>query len=216
MKISATRLAGVVLVAALALQAPAWAQGDRFDLGLRGILTAADGEPANDVPGAGVFGHYRFSDRWSLGFAVDSTEYDFEEPARIVGLRQDPRVEPVDVLAEATILSAWLERTYQRPGRLSWFWGAGLGFASIDVPEATGPLAGGGTFSITTDVDSEIIASLLGGVHCRLGERWFLELALRADQHFADWKLRDRISGATGAVDDYLAYGGHLGIGFRF
>jgi hypothetical protein len=30
------------------------------------------------------------------------------------------------------------------------------------------------------------------------------------------WQLTDRNSGARGAIDDYLALGGHLGIGFRF
>lgn len=197
------------------LATPAGAQAQRFDLGVRGILTAADGEPANDIPGFGVFGHYRLNDRWSLGLAVDQTEYDFEEPARIVGLRQDPTLEPVDVVAEATVISLWLQRDYAR-NRVTWFWGAGLGLASIDVPDATGPLAGPGTFDIRTEADSEVIASLTAGVLRRFGDRWFLEFALRADQHFADWKLTDRVSGATGAVDDYLALGGHLGIGFRF
>lgn len=209
-------LAGAVVLA-LILQSPALAQDGGFDLGVRGIITASEGEPANDIPGYGVFGHWRMSDHWSVGFAVDQTEYDFEEPALFVGLRQDPNIDPVDVLAEATTFSAWIERTYPRPGgRMDWFWGAGLGFASIDVPDAVGPLAGGGTFDIGTDAGSESIVSILGGLHRRLGGRWFFEFALRADQHFADWKLTDRVSGAKGAVDDYLALGGHFGIGFRF
>lgn len=203
-------LAGAVVLA-LTLQSPALAQ----DLGVRGIITAADGEPANDIPGFGVFGHWRLGDKWSIGLAVDRTEYDFEEPAKLVGLSQDPSVEPIDTIAEATILSAWIERTYPR-GRLDWFWGAGAGFATIDVPDAVGPLQGGGTFDIRTEADSEVIVSLLAGLHRRLGERWMLEFALRADQHFADWQVTDRVSGNRGAVDDYRALGGHLGIGFRF
>lgn len=203
-------LAGAVVLAFL--QSPALAQ----DFGVRGIITVADGEPANDIPGYGVFGHWRMSDRWSLGLAVDRTEYDFERPARLVGLRQDPDVEDIDAIAEATVLSAWLERTHPRPGRLEWFWGAGLGFASLDVPDATGPLEGGGTFDITTEVDSEVIVSLLGGLHLKLGERWIIELALRADQHFADWQVTDRVSGNRGSVDDYRALGGHFGLLFRF
>lgn len=210
----------VVAIAALAVlpsASPASAQDHRFDFGVRGIITAADGEPANDIPGFGLFGHYRFSDRWSLGIAVDQTEYDFEEPARILGLQQDQDLPPIDVLAEATVVSAWLQRDFERPGgRMAWFWGAGLGFASVDVPDASGPLEGPGTFDIRTEADTEIIASLLAGIEWRLGSRWFLEFALRADQHFADWKLTDRVSGRTGSIDDYLAYGGHLGLGFRF
>ena len=205
-------LAGAVVLA-LAAPSPALAH----DLGVRGIITAGDGEPANDIPGFGLFGHWRLGDRWSVGFAVDRTEYDFEEPAKLVGLRQEEDIEPVDVIAEATVLGAWIERTWPRPsGRLDWFLGAGVGYASIDVPDATGPLEGGGTFDIQTEADAEVVVSLLAGLHRRLGERWFLEFALRADQHFADWQLTDRVSGNRGAVDDYLALGGHLGFGFRF
>lgn len=206
-----------ILVAAWILPgsaAPALAQ---FDFGVRTILTLADGVPANDIPGFGVFGHYRFGDRWSLGFAVDQTEYDFEQPARLLGLPLDPDLGPIDALAEATIVSAWLQRNYERAGsRTVWFWGAGLGLASLDVPDTRGPLVGTGTFDIRTEADSEVIASLLAGVQWRFGRRTFLEFALRADQHFADWQLTDRVSGATAAIDDYFAYGGNLGIGFRF
>ena len=210
-------LAANVALAILLLTAPGAAQAQRFDLGWRGMITAAGGEPANDIPGYGVFGRYRLSDRWSVGLAVDQTEYDFEEPAKLVGIRQDPGVEPVDVKAEATVVGAWLQRDYRRDGgRTAWFWGAGLGFAAVDVPDASGPREGSGRFDIRTEVDTEMIASLLAGVLLRLGSRWFLELAVRADQHFADWQLTDRISGATGTVDDYLALGGQLGFGFRF
>lgn len=209
----------IALAASALALCPALARGQegRFDLGVRGQIMAADGEPANDIPGAGVFGHYRLSDRWKLGFSVDTAEYDFEEPAKIVGLRQSESLEAIDVLAESTTVSAWIERTFGRPqGRTEWFLGAGLGFASIDVPDASGPLQGGGRFDIETEVDTEIVAQLLAGVRRHFGRRWALEFALRADQHFAEWKLRDRVSGRTGTIDDYLALGGHLGVSFRF
>jgi hypothetical protein len=121
------------------------------------------------------------------------------------------------VLAESTTVSAWAERTFGRPqGSTEWFLGAGLGLASIDVPDASGPLAGGGQFAIETEADTEIVVQLLAGVRRRLGQRWALEFALRADQHFADWQLNDRVSGRTGTIDDYLTVGGHLGLSFRF
>lgn len=195
----------------------AGAQSGRFDLGARGAILVADGEPANDIPGFGLFGHYRLSDRWKLGFAVDAAEYDFEQPARILGLTQSPNEEPIDVLAESTTVSAWIERLFGQPGgRTEWFGGAGLGFASIDVPDAAGPLAGGGQFDIETEADTEIVLHLLAGLRRHFGQRWALEFALRADQHFADWTLTDRVSGRTGSVDDYFAYGGHLGVSVRF
>ena len=110
-----------------------------------------------------------------------------------------------------------LERAFSPPdARRQWFLGARVGVADTDVPVVTGPTATGETFEIHTAVDREIIVSLLGGVRQRFGERWFVEFTLRADQHFAAWEPEDRVSGATGRHDDYFAYGGHLGVGYRF
>ncbi len=207
------------LTTAILWLAPAMgaAQSGRLDLGLRGILLVADGEPANDIPGQGVFAHYQLGQRWWLGVAVDRAEYDFEQPAKIVGIAQDPALEPVDVLAESTTLSLWLERRHLRQGSaMSWFWGAGLGLASIDVPDAVAARADGGTFHVRTEVSTEVIAGLTAGLRRDLGRRWFVELGLHAEQHFADWQLTDTVSGARGAVDDYFTMGGHLGVGFRF
>lgn len=52
--------------------------------------------------------------------------------------------------------------------------------------------------------------------HHGLGRRWNLEYGVQADQHFADWKITDRVSGRTGSIDDYTTYGLHLGLTFRF
>jgi hypothetical protein len=49
-----------------------------------------------------------------------------------------------------------------------------------------------------------------------LGRRWWLEAALRAERHFADWRYFDRVSGAAGALDDYLTTGVHSSLGLRF
>jgi hypothetical protein len=197
--------------------AAAGAQSGRFTLGARGVLRLADGEPANDIPGAGLFGHYRLSDRWNLAFAVDRAEYDFEQPAKLLGIEQDPDLEPIDALAESTLVRVAVERTYRRAdGPSTWFWGAGAGVASIDVPDAVGRRRDGGEFHVRTEVGTELVASLTAGWRRNLGRRWLLDLALGVDQHFADWQLTDTRSGARGAVDDYLTYGAHLGVGFRF
>ncbi len=86
----------------------------------------------------------------------------------------------------------------------------------MDVDPVSGPLAGGGSYDITTDVGTEILACASGGLRVHLGSSWALEAALRLDQHFTDWTVTDQLSGTTGQVDDYLAKGGHLGISFRF
>jgi hypothetical protein len=210
---TAPMLAGASLICT-----PAYAaEDDRFAAGVRGTITAADGVPANDIPGFGLLAHYRMNERWTLGAAIDRTEYDFEEPAKHAGITPDPALDPIDALAESTALSAWIERTFpQREDRWIWFVGAGVGAASVDVPDAEGPTAGGGRFDVHTEVDTEIILSALGGVRRNFGERWFVEFGLRADQHFADWKVTDRVSGATGSVGDYLAMGGYLAISVRW
>lgn len=206
-----------VTSAAFLLCAAVEAEDDVFAMGARVGITVADGEPANDIPGYGIQGRYALNERWSIGGAIDRTEYDFEEPAKIIGIAQDLALEPIDALAEATVISAWIERTFRRPeSPVTWFVGAGLGAASVDVPDAAGPRADGGQFDVHTDVDTEIIASLTGGLRRNLGQRWYVEFLLRADQHFADWKIVDRISGTQGSVDDYLAWGGHVGVGLRW
>ena len=183
------------------------------------MLTGGSGEPANDVPGGGAFGRWRLSDRWSVGLALDQASFDVEEPAGILGLPQLPedQLSPIDVKAEATTVSAWAQRDHRREGgRSSWFWGLGLGISTLDVPDATGPLLGGGTFDVRTEADTELLASASAGWRRDIGRRWMLELAARVDQHFADWTLTDRVSGRTATIDDWLAWGGHLGIGARF
>ncbi len=189
----------------------------QVDAGLRLLLTAANGVPANDIPGYGIYGRYRLNDQWSVGLSFDQTEFDYEEPARRLGIPLDPNAEPIDAKVEAQIISAFVERVFSAAdSRRQWYAGAAFGIAFTDVPDVTGPTATGGTFDIFTEVDRELILSLQGGVRQRFGERWFAEFTLRADQHFAAWEPEDRISGATARHDDYFAHGFHLGIGYRF
>ena len=88
----------------------AGAAGDRFQAGLLVGVSVADGEPANDIPGFGAQVRYALSDQWAVGASLGHTEYDFETPASIVGIAQDPSTEPLDALATATSLTAFAER----------------------------------------------------------------------------------------------------------
>jgi hypothetical protein len=186
----------------------------RWELGPRLLVLNAGGEPANDLMGAGVYGRYRLNERWLVGFAVDSITGDYERPYEFVGLAS---TEEIDSTIEALVFSGWIEREYGNPGgKLRWFWTAGLGFTSPDMDDVTGPRVGGGTFTITTDAGSEILASAGGGLRRGLGPRWSFELGLQADRHFADWKLTDRVSGRTGTIDDYTTLGLHGGLAYRF
>jgi hypothetical protein len=218
MSIQPTIRSTLLLLAMLLASIPASADDtDKFDIGVHLGTMLGDGVPANDMPGYGIYGLYRLNDRWSVGLGIDRTEFDYEEPARILGIPLDPDDPPVDPKAEMTIYSALVERTFDasREGR-QWFLGAAIGVADTDVPDVTGPTATDGTFDIDSEVDRELIVSLRGGVRQHFGGRWFMQFTLRGEQHFAAWELEDRNSGATARHGDYFAWGGFLGIGYRF
>jgi hypothetical protein len=197
-------------VLALLIPVEAYADSDRFAIGGRFNALAADGEPANDMLGVGVYGYYRLKENWFVGVALDASDFDFERPHKILGLS----AKTVDADASSTTVSAWIERRYDRPGkRLDWFWGAGLGFSSVDVDDVTGPTDAGGTFNIKTDVDTETV--LLGSIGYRYpfaNSQWSLQGALRIEQHLADWEVFDRVSGRVDNIDDYTVKGIHFGI----
>jgi hypothetical protein len=192
-------------------------EAGRIDVGLRAGTSLASGVPANDMPGYGLHGLYALDDRWSVGLEIYLTEFDYEEPAKRVGLPVDPDAPPVDAKAEQMIYSVMAERLFSPPeARRQWFMGGKIGVADTDVPVTTGFTANGDPYEIHTEVDREIIVSLFGGIRQRFGERWFAEFTASADQHFAAWEPEDLVSGATGRSGDYFAYGFHLGIGYRF
>ena len=199
--------------------APAVAEDDRrWDTGLRFNIIGGTGKPTNDVLGYGVFGRYRLDERWTVGLGVDvSDEFDIERTPELVGLVQDPEAPVVDSKGSSEGLSAWVERRYGGDDRrLQWFWTAGVGVNSVDVEDQASPLAGGGSFDIAIDAGTEWVASASVGLRVRVGERFLFEPALRLDQHFADWDITDRVSGATASIDDYLLKGVHLAFAYRF
>jgi hypothetical protein len=188
-----------------------------FQAGVLAAVSVADGEPANDIPGFGAQLRYALSDRWSIAASLVHAEYDYETPANIAGVAQDPSLEPIDALATATSLSAWMERTFNPDGGdNTWFVGFGLGAATVDAPDVSGPTANGGQFDVHTEVSTEILLSGLAGVRRTLGTTWYVEFLVHATQHLADWQVEDRVSGASGSIDDYLSLGGHLAIGIRW
>jgi opacity protein-like surface antigen len=206
------------LVACLATGGMAMAEeGERkFSAGLLATVSVANGEPANDIPGFGLQLRYAWNERWAVGLTLLRSEYDFETPAEIVGITQSSHVEPVDALAESTLLQGWAERSFRRGDATTWFVGAGLGASSVDVPQVIGPRADGGQFDVRTNADTEIVVTGFAGVRRSLGERWYAEFRVHANQHLADWQVEDRISGAEGSIDDYASFGGQLAVGMRW
>ena len=198
---------------------PALAEDEhRWDAGLRLNIIGGSGEPTNDVLGYGVFGRYRLDDRWTVGLGVDiSDEFDIERTPELVGLVQEPDAPVIDSTGSSEGMYAWIERRYGGVDRrLQWFWTAGAGVNSVNVEDQAGPLAGGGSFHIAIDAGTEWVASASVGLRVQLGERFLFEPALRFDQHFADWDVTDRVSGATASIDDYLLKGVHLAFVYRF
>ena len=61
-----------VLLASAAHAAGAGAEGPRFEVGLRGSIVTAGGEPTNDMIGFGVFGRYAFDEKWRIGLGIDN------------------------------------------------------------------------------------------------------------------------------------------------
>lgn len=142
---------------------------DHFQIGARAGITLADGTPANDIMVAGIFGRYRLSDKWLVGGAFNYTAYDFEDPAKLLGVDAS-KVE--DASMTEYIASAWIEREFNTDGKwLTPFVGAGLGLGFLDVGEASGTLNGGGTYNISSTTGVEIIPSILAGLRINLGKR---------------------------------------------
>ena len=178
-------------------------------------IVAGDGEPSNDIPGIGLAIHRKISKEWYLGINIDhSPIFDFEDTAGLVdGLNEDGIV---DADSSHTMITVVGERRYSMDSA-NWtgFWNLGGGINEVDVDDVTGPLKGGGTYDIETDVDTELI--LVGNVGWiqRLGDTWSARYEITAEYHSADWEMTDKISGNTGDIDDYSVYGFRLGLTYR-
>jgi hypothetical protein len=211
------RLAAIAACIAAEDTAFADEQKRAFSAGVLVTISVANGEPANDIPGFGAQLRYELDERWAIGATLLLSEYDFETPAEIAGIAQSPAVEPIDALAESTQLQGWVERAFRTgDSPTTWFLGAGLGAATVDVPDVSGQRADGGQFDVHTDVGTEFILTGFAGVRRNFGERWYAEFRLHANQHFAEWRVEDRVTGSSGSIDDYATFGGHASVGMRW
>lgn len=218
MNTCAWRLAAVLL----ALTSTSFSQDDAqepaWDIGYRAGVALGKGEPSNDLPIAGnLFVRRRFDERWALSAWIESAAGDFEQPAKVVGLVQDPNVADIDADLSTLTFGLAGERTLWSSAGGSQLYGLlGVAYSSLDADDTSGALAGGGTFDITTDPGSEILGSLGLGYRWRLWKHVSLETLVRYDYHFADWEVRDTISGNTGSIDDYSTYAFLVGLSYSF
>ena len=170
----------------------------RFDLGLWAGVDVADGEPANDIPGFGV--QVRYTLNRDLGPRRGNRPHRVR--LRNPGQYSRHSAGPVDRAGRRARRGDHVQRLggacfrRRRRAATTWFVGVGLGAASVDVPDVAGPRADGGQFDIHTEVSTEIIVTGFAGVRRKFGESWYAEFRVHATQHFADWQMEDRVSGA--------------------
>ena len=192
--------------------------GEFVSLTPRLNIVGSSGKPTNDVLGLGLIGHYQYSKDWYLGVAIDySPSFDFEKTASRVGLKQDSNEADIDAVGTQLMISAFAERRYPNSsGDIEYFWSIGAGINDTDIDDVKGPLEGGGTFNISTKADTElVIVSSIGMLH-KINENWSGRYAFSLDQHFADWEIKDDVSGNTGSISDYGIYGIRLGVSYHF
>jgi len=186
------------------------------ELGIRYVAEAANGVPSNDVLGYGIFAKKGIGEGLKLGFAADISEYDVEEPAKILGLVTPADAEAVDAVTDGTFLSAWIESS--RPvgaSKVEFRSLAGLGFALLDQPDVRGETADGRGFDINGDIGADYYPFAGIGFARQLGN-YHIGLDYLISYHFTDWKMTDRISGETGKVDDYGVQGFRFSLGRQF
>jgi hypothetical protein len=200
-------------LAASLLPAALHAEDSNWDLGLRAIVLAADAPPANDMPGYGLVLHRRVGEHWRVGLALDVFEFDYEEPYKVLGIAKPDAIEAIDGVNESQVLSAFVERQYGGAGSSwRWFWTAGAGFATIDVPVVRGPTAAGGSFDIRTEAEDEVHLVGSAGVRRRLGARWSLEAALHLQHHMLEYRLFDAVTGRTATLEGQTPWGASIGL----
>jgi len=116
-----------------------------------------------------------------------------------------------------TMLTLVAEKRYSgESDNIRWFWNAGVGVNDVKMDDVQGPVEGGGAFDIETVTDTEFVLLGGGGLIHDFAASWSARYELTLQHHFADWKVRDRVTGNTGVIDDYSIYGVRVGMTYRF
>jgi len=193
------------------------ADDSKFEVGLRADALLADGVPANDILGAGVMARYRLNNGWFVGAGIDTYDFNYERPWRMVGLRQNPDVDMIDAAADSTVVSGSFGRLYNETNHgFDWFWTMGIGFSSLNVDDVAGPTDAGGTFDLTFDVGNEIHLMATLGSSYNFSSSWSASFAARVEHHFMDVLITDSVSGNTAKLDSQSPIGAFFSLHYRF
>ncbi len=211
------RVAALAAVVLLLVTGTSLAQTSTFEVGVRANVLLGHGKPANDILGAGIIGRYMLADGWFIGAAIDRYQYDFERPARVVGIRQDPDEDVIDADGENTVVSGSFGRLYNPTDRgFDWFWTVGIGLVSASVDDVAGPTDSGGAFDLAFDVGDEVHLMATVGASYNFSKNWSASFAARAEHHFMDIRIEDRVSGATAKIDSQSPLGVYVSLNYRF
>ena len=196
----------------------AYAQEGYISFGFYGNIVGATGEPSNDVLGFGLIGSYHLKDEWFIDVELIQSEADLERPWKVLGIVQDETaVKTIDAIYDATLIMAHVGQNLRSDSdSYVFYWSAGVGIQTVDVEDVTGPVLGGGTFNITTDVSTETIIGGKLGIKQHLSDKWSMNYALRMDYHIADWTVTDTVSTTTTKIDNYLTKGVLIGVEMKF
>ena len=199
----------------LSVSTPSLSETRKFSLNVGPNIELANGTPANDIIGFRMGGHYIWKPGLALGIALDIYQYDFEKPTKAVSLVQDESKGVIDAAATSANITAWLERSLLS-SKDNLYWKAGFGIGIVSIDDVSGPVKGGGTFNITTEPGTEFIALAGLGYRYNFSKNIAIKFETDLNQHFANWKVKDKITGNTGSVDDYTTYGFRLGFSYLF
>lgn len=192
-------------------------EGD-MSIGTHANIVLTYGTPSNDVPGVGLILTYQLKDAWFVDIEYIQSEADYERPWQTLGIQQDEStVSTVDAVYSSSVLMVHMGKNIKGgSANYDWYWSAGLGFNSVSVDDAQGPVLGGGNFNITTDAGTETLIGFKVGMKYHLSNNWDMHYALRLDHHIADWTVTDTVSSATGKIDDYALHGFLIGVERNF
>lgn len=191
------------------------ASSSEYDISGRLNIVGASGKPSNDILGLGFILHRKLSDDWYLGFSFENaTDFDVERPNEELDIDS---VSETDALGTMNMFTVVAERRYKLDSE-GWigFWNLGAGIADIGVDNADGDIEGGGRFDIEIEADTETVLIGSAGLLQRFGEQWSARYEATLEQHFADWKIKDNVSGRTDSYDDYTVFGVRVGLNYRF
>lgn len=169
------------------------------------LLFGSVGTRTGDVGGYGGFVRYHYNDHWVQRVGVDFYRYDLETPIDATEINDTG--DPVDSLTIVWRFHTDLEYHF-RPG-MKWdpYFAGGVGYYSIHAPDIDGPTPGGGRYELEIDTPGTVGLMAAAGSDWRIGNALSLGLVAMFQQTFADYEVKEKISGETGTINPFAVVG---------